>query len=43
MNNNMKINSIPFFCFFACLNKTLKIYDEDAWINALTLFETIFF
>jgi len=26
MNNTMKMNSI-FFCFFACLNKTLKMHE----------------
>jgi len=26
-NNNMKMNSILFFCFFAYLNKTLKLHE----------------
>jgi len=47
MNNNIKINFIFFFCFFACWIRLWKCMNawgyEDAWMNALGLFETFFF
>jgi len=45
MNNNMKMNSLLFFSLFVWIRlwKCMNAWGyEDTWMNALTLFETIF-